>query len=169
VCAITRGKPLVVETVEVRRHLREMVEHRPTTSFGRVGREDRHYAQAGEQRSHVVGADPVSGPLLDCRSNGLDYRGLPAIASAKHPHPMLLLGDVHQLQLLRQGMSNVGKLGRAECRHALREGLARRAAPLSTKLGRCGSKLVDDCERFRPRSLRDRVVEQTSQKLDVIE
>jgi hypothetical protein len=157
--SIAGGEALVVEVVEIRRDLGEMVENRASTRFGGMSGEHGHHGETREEGAYVVCADPVSRPLVDRRGNRLDDRSLPAIPTSKHTHAVLLLGNVHELQLLRQRVGHVSELGGSERRHAVGKRLSGRATALSTELGGSRSKLVDDGERFRARSLSNRVVE----------
>ena len=146
-----------------------MIEDGAPPGFGRVRRQDGLHEEPRKERANVVGAHPALGRLVERGRDRLGDGRDTAIACAENPDAMLLLGHVHELELLSEDVRDVGQLVGAERRHALRERLACRAAALGAELGRDAPKCVDDRQRLGAGAFGDRVVEYAGQKSDVFE
>jgi hypothetical protein len=166
---IAGRQPGIVEAIEAARYVGQVIEDGSPTCLRRVRRQDRHDAQPCQEDADVVGAHTLSNPLVNRGRDRLDDRCVTPIAAAKNANAMLLLGNVHQLKLLSEDVGDVRELGRLQSRHALGEGLASRTAALCAKLGGDRSKRIDDSEGVGARALGNRLVEQASQKPNVVE
>jgi hypothetical protein len=156
---VARRQSPVVEPVEPQRHVGEVIENGAAARLRGVRGEHRHDEETPQKRPHVVRSDAGVLGLFDGRGNRFGDRSRAPIATAKDPHPVLFLGDVHQLQLLGQDVRDVRELRGAQSAHANGKGLASGAAPMRPKLRSRAPERVDGGERIGAGALFDGVVE----------
>ena len=92
--------------------------------------------------------------------------GLP-LPPAQHPHPLLLLGEVDELEVGGEGLDDAPRLGEGQRLHPLEEALAGRPVAGAVGLGEA-AHVLDEVEEGAALLLDDGLAEQVAEEVHLL-
>ena len=98
---LTIGDPWIVEAFELLSDAADRGHDRTAPRLRRVSGEDRMELQAGHELGQALAAKPVP-QLRDARGERLRERRRATVALPDHPGPMVLLGEVGEVEVARE-------------------------------------------------------------------
>jgi hypothetical protein len=168
--ALLRRQPRVVVPGDQRLHRPQVVLESAAACLGRVGGEDRPDAQLADEPGRLAGRE--AGPAHG-RDRGRDRlrprrrRGLP-LALPYRPQPVVLLGQVDQVEVDREGAHQAEQLAQAEPVDPLAQGaLGLSVVPVAQR-DRGLADLLDDLEERPTALLAHDVAEQPAEQPNVV-
>ncbi len=126
---LLRGRGVEVEGAQHLGDAGELGEDRPPLGLGRVGGEDRHDQEPVEERLRLLRGGSGLAQLAHPRPDRLEGREAGrvrlALAPAQHADALLLLRQVHELEVRGEGLHHAARLGEGQRLDAMQQPLAR--------------------------------------------
>ncbi len=168
---LLRGGRVQVEGVQQVRDARELREDGAPLGLRRVGGEHRHDEQPVEERLHLLRGRAGLVELADRGRDRLRRGAAPgvglALAATKHPHPLLLLGEVDELEVGGEGLHDAPRLGERQRLDPPQETLAGRTVAGAVGLGEA-AHVLHEVEEPAALLLDDGLAEQVAQEVHLL-
>ena len=168
---LLRREVAEVEDAERVADPRELREDRAPLGLRRVRGEHGHHEEAIEQRLHLVAREAGLAHFAHGRADRLPHRGAGLVrlarAAPQHAHALLLLGEVHELEVGRERLDDAARLGQGQRLDAAQQALARRLVAGAVRL-REAAHLLDEVEERLALLLDDRAAEDVAEPVDLL-
>ena len=139
--------------------------------FGGMRGEDRLHEQAGQQALQLFGRHALLPQLDEGRAHRLGHRRATRVflvlTAVQHPHPLLLLGQIHELEVRGKRLHYAARVRQRQRAHLRQQAFSGSRVSGPVRFGQ-GPHVFDQRKQRRPFLLDDGLAEQIAQQVDLL-